>query len=398
MVFLTPRPFTSPPRPTDLHSPPSRDSWGGVRVAIVHDWLTGMRGGERVLSRVCRLFPSADLYTLIHVPGSTDAVIEGMRIRASGLSKLPGVKRFYRHLLPLMPSAVERFDLKDYDLAISLSHCVAKGFRRDPAAAHVCYCFTPMRYVWSDVGDDRRGGVASLGLRALTPWLRRWDLRSAANVDRFLALGEYTAGRIRRCYGREADVVPPPVDTDYYTPAEVRREGWYLVVSALTPYKRVEDAIVACGDSGRELRVIGSGPDAGRLRSLAAKYPHVSMLGWQSDESVRDHYRRCKALLMPQEEDFGIVPVEAMACGAPVIAFGAGGARETVVEGETGLFYGRQDAASLAGAMERFEGYPRAWEAGRIVAHARRFGAGMFDQRFVQLVREAVEAKGLRFT
>lgn len=386
--------------PGGSRAPDRRRAWrswtgvveaSGVRVALVHDWLTGMRGGERVLSHVCRMFPGADLYTLIRVPGVTDEHIERMPIRASWMSKLPGVKRYYRHLLPLMPWTVGRFDLSEYELTISLSHCVAKGFRRDPAATHVCYCFTPMRYVWEQVGDDAgRGGLAAMGLRALKPWLRAWDLKSAGNVTAFAANSANTAARVRRCYGREAEVVYSPVETDFYTPdASAQREDWYLVVSALTPYKRVEEAVRVCGETGRRLRVVGSGPREGAVRELAGRYGgRVEVLGWRSDEEVRWHYRRCRALLMPQEEDFGLTPLEAMACGAPVVAMGAGGALETVADGVTGVTYGAEEG--LAGGIRRFEAYADGFGSDKLTAWAGGFGPARFRDEFGGVIRRAM--------
>lgn len=366
-----------------------------MRVALVHDWITGMRGGERVLSRVCGLFPDADLYTLIHTPGAGDERIEQMHIVPSGLSKLPGVGRYYRWLLPVMPAVIGRLDLRDYELVISLSHCVAKGARVDPCAVHACYCFTPMRYVWARVGDEGRGRLGELGLSLARGWLRAWDRASAAGVDVFMANSRNVARRIERCYGRSAEVVYSPVDTDFYTPeAGARREGWYLVVSALTPYKRVADAVEACGRTGRGLKVIGTGPEMAKLRRLAAGYPGVELLGWQNDQQVRWHYRRCRAVLMPQEEDFGLVPLEAMACGSPVVAYGAGGALETVRDGETGVLYQEQDWTHLAASMDKLERLGLGQDVGRLVSGASGFGTAAFERRFLEVLRSAGLLKG----
>ena len=354
-----------------------------------------MRGGERVLSQVCRMFPGADLHTLIHVKGKGDAVIEGMRIRESVLSRLPGVGGYYRWLLPFMPAVVGRMDLRDYELVLSLSHCVAKGVRVDPRAAHVCYCFTPMRYVWVDVGDEGRGGVGEWGLRMLAPWLRAWDRGTAAGVDQFMANSANVARRIMSCYGREAEVVYSPVDTEFYTPdCTVGREDWYLVVSALTPYKRVEDAVIACGETGRKLKVIGSGPGLEGIRKLAGGYNGIEVLGWRTDEEVREAYRRCRGLLMPQEEDFGLVPLEANACGAAVVAYGAGGALETVVDGVTGVLYSGQNSENLAKAIVRFEVGGIGGDVGKLVAWSGRFGVEKFRGGYGEVVREALALKG----
>ncbi len=359
-----------------------------MRVALVHDWLTGMRGGERVLSLACRMYPQADLLTLVRVPGACDETIESMRIITSPLSRLPGVGRYYRHLLPLMPWAVSRLDAHGYDLVLSFSHCAAKAVPRSPGSVHVCYCFTPMRYVWTEVGDQR-GIIGEAGLRAFGPWLRQWDRRTAGNVDCFLANSRNTADRIKACYGRDAEVVYSPVNTSFYTPAPVAREDWYLIVSALTPYKRVDQAIVACGRTGRKLKVVGSGPERKSLERLAAAYPTVEMVGWVSDETLRSYYQRCRAFLMPQEEDFGLTPLEAMACGSPVISLAAGGALETTVDGLTGVQYMWPTVEGLVGAMERFDIYRNDFEVGKLVSHARHFGQEEFVRRFASSVDRA---------
>ncbi|MFB3891575.1 MAG: glycosyltransferase [Phycisphaerae bacterium] len=332
-----------------------------IRVALVHDWLTGMRGGEKVLACLCRMFPDADIFTLIHRPGACPP-IDGRSIRTSWLDDLPGVARYYRRLLPLMPLAVERMDVSDYDLVISSSHCVAKGIGGIRAGqVHVCYCHTPMRYVWAVEEDYRRqAGVSGMLLRAFTPYLRAWDRRSAGRADLFLANSACVARRIRQAYGRTAVVLYPPVDVDYFTPADVQREDFYLVVAAMAPYKRIDQAVAAFASLKRPLKIIGSGPLLGRLRAAAP--PNVEFLGWQADEVLRDHYRRCRAVIFPQLEDFGLVPLEAMACGTPVIAFGAGGALETVLDAAdpavpapTGLLYDPQTPEALAATVQQFE-------------------------------------------
>jgi glycosyltransferase involved in cell wall biosynthesis len=365
-----------------------------MRIAIVHDWLTGMRGGEKVLSLLCRLLPRADLYTLIHVPGSCDRRIEAMPIRTSVLDDLPGGRRWFRLLLPALPLVIERFDLSEYDLVVSSSHCVAKGVVRSPRAAHLCYCHTPMRYAWHHGRDYEASlGPAGAALRLLRPYLCAWDRRSASHVDRFVANSRNVAGRIRRCYGRPARVVYPPIDTGFFTPAPVAREDFYLIVSALTPYKRVEQAVEAFGNLGRPLRVIGGGPLLGRLCRRAPR--NVTLLGRQDDEAVRQGYRRCRALVHPQEEDFGLTPLEAMACGAPVIAYGAGGALETVLDapgeealGPTGALYTPQTAEALATAVRQFEDEESRFDPGRLSAWARRFD----EEGFLRQMREEIEA------
>jgi glycosyltransferase involved in cell wall biosynthesis len=330
----------------------------GLRLALVHDWLTGMRGGEKCLEVLCRAFPDATLHTLIHRPGSVRPAIEALAIRTSPLQRLPGVFRHYRRLLPLMPLAARSWNPGAVDLVVSLSHCVAKAVRVPPGVPHVCYCFTPMRYAWQG-REAYLDGWADRPLRLalanqMLDWLRRWDRATAARVTHFVAISETVRSRIAECYGRESRVIPPPVDTSFYAPqpASHPRQDFYLCVGALVAYKRVEHAVMACGLSGRKLVVIGEGPQRSHLQRIAG--PHVQFLGWQPDTVIRDHYRRCRALLFPGEEDFGIVPVEALACGAPVIALGQGGAAETV-DAAVGCTYDAPNAEALLEAIEEWE-------------------------------------------
>ena len=373
-----------------------------MRVALVHDWLTGMRGGEKVLSLLCRLLPDADLFTLIHTPGVCDRPIEGMRIITSCLDDLPWVERYYRCLLPVMPLAAESLDLKRYDLIISSSHCVAKGIIRSPEALHVCYCHTPMRYVWAQAQQYRGKmmGLSSLGLRALAGYLRAWDIRSAGHVDCFIANSRNVAQRIRRSYGRHSKVVHPPVDIDLFSPVSGPREDFYLMVTAMAPYKRVDQAVLAFSRMGRRLVIIGSGQRGKQLRKSAAD--NVSFLGWKSDEVVRDHYRRCRALIFPGEEDFGIVPLEAMACGAPVISYRGGGATETVLDvdapgpnGPTGLLYGPQTPEALGEAVQRFEQIEHCFAPRRAADWARRFSPRAFTEGIKRIVGPLLHERGL---
>jgi len=334
------------------------DANSDPRVVLVHDWLNGMRGGEKCLEVLCRHWPDARLFTLLHQPGSTAPAIERLQPRTSFLQQLPGVQRYYRYLLPLMPAAAN-WRLPTCDLVVSFSHCVAKAARPPRGVPHVCYCFTPMRYAWHmrEAYFGKQGIKARL-LDQVLAQLRRWDRQTADRVTHFLAISATVQQRIAECYDRNSTVIYPPVDTDFYCPAAVRREDYYLVVSAFAPYKRIDLAIEACNRLKRPLLVIGSGQDARRLQALAG--PTVRFLGWQPDEAIREHMRRCKALLFPGEEDFGIVPVEAQACGAPVIAFGRGGATETIVPlgghaAPTGMWFHVQTAAGLSDTLADFE-------------------------------------------
>ena len=322
-------------------------------VALVHDWLTGMRGGEKCLEPAARRWPDAPLFTLLHKPGAVTPVIENRSIRTSVLNRLPGWPRYYRYLLPFMPMAANWRIPADTRLVLSFSHCVAKAAKPPAGVPHVCYCFSPMRYAWHMRESYFRGGLKAKALDVILKRLREWDRRTADRVTHFVAISKTIQQRIRECYGRESVVIYPPADTDFYTPADVPHDDFYLVVSALAPYKRFDLAIAACEKLGRRLVVIGSGQEAKKLKALAGA--NTTFLGWQPDEVIRDHYRRCRAVLFPAEEDFGIVPVEAQACGAAVVAFGKGGATETVRDGLTGVFFSEQSVESLTEAIERFE-------------------------------------------
>ena len=363
----------------------------GLRVALVHDWLTGMRGGEKCLEVLCRAFPEATLHTLIHRRGATSPAIEALRIRTSPLQRVPGVFRHYRKLLPLMPLAARTWRTGRVDLVVSLSHCVAKAVRPPTGVPHVCYCFTPMRYAWEgreaylDGWSDRPVRRALAGL--LLDRLRAWDRATVTRVTHFVAISETVRERIARCYGRESRVIQPPVDTEFYTPDGGPRDDFFLCVSALVPYKRIEDAVTACSRSGRRLVVIGAGPERARLERLAG--PGVRFLGWQPDAVIRDHYRRCRALLFPGEEDFGIVPVEALACATPVIALGRGGAAETV-DAEVGRTYDRPTADGLLEALEVWEAAGRPIDPGLARRRAEALALPIFRNRLLGFLADVL--------
>ncbi len=360
-----------------------------ARIVLVHDWLTGMRGGEKCLEVAARRWPGASLFTLLHKPGSTSPTIEQRPIYTSFLNRLPRAHTWYRYFLPLMPLAARTLKLPPADLVLSFSHCVAKSVRpadrQQGRSLHVCYCFTPMRYAWqmrSAYFGDSRPGLSSRLLDLVLDQLREWDRRTASRVDHFIAISRTIQQRIRDCYQRDSVVIYPPVDTDFYTLAPVHREDYYLVVSALAPYKRIDLAVQACNKLRRRLVVIGTGQDAERLHANASG--NIQFLGWQSDETIREHLRRCRALLFPGEEDFGIVPVEAMACGTPVIALGRGGCAETVLPlgrpKATGLWFDEQSVDGLCDAIERFEAEGDAIEASACREQAERFSLRRFER------------------
>jgi glycosyltransferase involved in cell wall biosynthesis len=363
-----------------------------VRVALVHDWLTGMRGGERVLEALLDLFPTAEIFTLVHVPGSVSDRIESRPIHVSPFNAVPLSARFYRHALPLLPALVERFDLSGYDLVVSSSHCVAKGAIAPSGVPHVCYCHTPMRYVWDQYdayfGPGRASAPVRMAMRTAAPRLRAWDRASARRVTSFVANSRYVRSRIESCWGRPASVVHPPVAVERFRPAS-ERDDFYLVLSALVPYKRVDVAIDAFNRLGRKLVVVGDGPERARLRARAG--PGIEFRGRLSDAEVAECLGRCRALVHAGVEDFGIALVEAHAAGAPVIALAEGGATEIVIDdpsdpaGSTGVLFHGQNAAALARAVESFE--RRRFDTARLVDRAARFST----DRFLADVRHVIE-------
>jgi glycosyltransferase involved in cell wall biosynthesis len=365
-----------------------------MRVALVHDWLTGMRGGEKCLEVFCELFPDAPIHTLVHRPGRVSAAIERHPIVTSFLQRMPGARTRYQRYLPLFPAAIERFDLRGYDLVLSSSHAVAKGVVVHPGTAHVCYCHTPMRYVWLAFEDYFGGGryrfPESWLLPHVTTWLRTWDVVTANRVDHYIANSRNVAARIAHYYGREASIVHPWVDTAAFTlDPDVAREDFYLVVSALVPYKRLDLAIEASRQLGRRLLVVGTGVERKRLERMA--HGRVTFLGWCDQPVLVDLLRRARALIFPGEEDFGIVPLEAMACGTPVVAYGAGGALETVVDRETGLFFEEQTVAGLVDALERFERLELVPEAAR--RRAEQFSRENFRVRIGEEIEAVLQAR-----
>ena len=338
-----------------------------IKVALVHDWLTGMRGGEKCLEVFCELFPEATVFTLIHKKGSVSAKIENMEIKTSFLQKIPGIEKTYRNFLPLFPRAIESFDLSEYDLVLSSSHCVAKGIKRPKGALHLCYCHTPVRYAWKFFNEyfSKEHPLKRWIISKVVKNLKKWDMRANDRVDQFIAISEYIQSRIKDYYNRSSDVIYPPVDVVSCT-LSTEQKGYYLIVSALVPYKRIDLAIEAFSISGKPLVVIGIGSDSDRINSMAKGLDNITLKGWVPDEALKSYFAGAKALIFPGDEDFGIVPLEAQAYGKPVIAFAAGGALETVVplsleiagvkKAPTGVFFKEQTSEALNKAIDIFEG------------------------------------------
>jgi glycosyltransferase involved in cell wall biosynthesis len=369
-----------------------------VKIAIVHDWLSAYAGAERVLEQILYLYPRADVFALFDfLPGSERQFLEGRCIRTSFMQHLPYARQKYRQYLLLMPFAVRRLDLSGYDLVLSSSHAVIKGVRTGANQLHICYCHTPIRYAW----DLRETYLKEAGLHSgvkrqlaelLLERIRKWDLKTSTGVDVFIANSRYISERIRNCYGRDSSVIYPPVDTDWFSIMGDRREDFYLTVSRFVPYKKVNiitEAFRAMPD--KRLVVIGHGPDFDSLKATAS--PNTQLLGFQESDIVREYMQKARAFIFAADEDFGIVPVEAQACGTPVIAYGKGGAIETVIEGKTGIFFREQTAESIVAAVREFEG-TRNFDPAEIRRNAERFGIQRFRKEYFQFVETATNKTG----
>lgn len=368
-----------------------------LRVAIVHYWFVSRRGGERVVEAIADLFPQADLYFLLYNADALPPSLRKRQIKASFLQSLPGGIKWHRHLLPLYPLAVEQFDLRGYDLVISSESGPAKGVITSTQTCHVCYCHSPMRYLW-DMYHDYRSDLKGLkrgSFSLISHYLRMWDLATATRVDRFIANSHHVAKRIEKHYGRQAAVIHPPVDIPDF-PSASGPEEFYLTVGQLVAYKRTDLAIEACNRLKRPLYVVGEGEEYKKLRRLAG--PTVQFLGRQEDNTVRELYRSCRALLFPGEEDFGIVPVEAQGFGRPVIAYGKGGVLDTVNgllpgnafhPGATGVFFQHQSIEDLVQAIQFFEQWESRFLPANIHAHAKSFSAVRFEREMAAFLAES---------
>lgn len=351
------------------------------RIALVHDNFAQMGGAEKVAEALHRLLPEADLHSTLVVREKLSGDLRKAEIQTSWMQNLPGLSRYYRHYFPLYPFAIESMDLSSYELIVSSCFGYAKGVRKNPDAVHVCYCHTPARWIWRYDDYSAReqfGGLKRMVLPPLLAGLKFWDLRAARQPDYFIANSQVVAQRIKEFYRRDAVVIPPPIDVNRFQPS-AEQQDYYLVLSRLTAYKRIDLAIEACNKLRRNLIVVGDGSDRKRLESMAG--PTVTLLGRQPDEVVERLVSRCRALLFTGEEDFGMVPLEVNAAGRPVIAYRGGGAMETVIEGETGVFFDQPTGQSLAAAIQEFESY--SWDQAALRRHAEKFDSQVFAENFL---------------
>ncbi|WP_375687043.1 glycosyltransferase [Pseudooceanicola sp. LIPI14-2-Ac024] len=368
------------------------------RVALIHYWLVGMRGGEKVLEALCRMFPQADIYTHVHDPAQISDTINAHRVVQTRVGRLPFARRMYQSYLPFMPRALEELDLTGYDLVISSESGPAKGVIAPPDAFHLCYCHSPMRYLWDQYHVYRAN--AGLAQRLVLPHvahrLRGWDVTSAARVDAFAANSRHVAARIEKYWRREAEVVAPPVAVEDLSPAPAGEIGdYYLWCGELAPYKRPNLVIEAFNRLGLPLVMIG-GPGKTAERLAATARDNIRILGRTDFDTLRHHLSRCRALVFPGEEDFGIVPVEAMASGRPVIAYDRGGIRDTVVPDRTGLLFREQSVEALCAAIDRFEAETlHRVDSAELVRHARRFNEGAFRAGIARMLPPDLRPEGI---
>jgi glycosyltransferase involved in cell wall biosynthesis len=359
------------------------------KIALVHYWLVGMRGGEKIVERLCEIFPDIDIYTLIYNKDKVSNVINSKNIYTSSIQKKPFAKKHHQIYLPFMPVAVEQFDLSGYDIVISSESGIAKGVLTKPETCHFCYCHTPMRYLWNMYFDylnnEKIGFLKRKFIEAFFNYLRVWDFATASRVDYFISNSDNVRKRILKYYKRESRVIYPPIPVNDFIFSD-KKEEYYLAVSQLVSYKRIDLAVEAFNSLGKELIIIGDGPEKKKLIKRAAK--NIKFLGWQDDKVLKEYYSKARAFIFPGEEDFGITPVEAQASGTPVIGYGKGGLLETVIDGATGVFFYSQDASSLTEAVGRFEKVKDGMDSERMRENARRFDTSIFENQIKSFIME----------
>lgn len=373
-----------------------------MKTALICDWLTGMRGGERCLEVVCELYPDADIFALVHFPNAVSEVIESHKIYTSYIQKLPVDIKNFRRYLPLFPNAIKKFDLRGYDCILSFSHCVAKNVSAPDRIPHICYCHTPMRYAWHMRSEYLRKyrGCKKWTAEIILNYLKNWDKKTSGRVTHFIANSKNVQNRIREAYGRDSTVIYPPVDCDRFGLSE-QNDGYYLIVSALTPYKRIDLAVRAFNNTKRKLLIVGNGPELVNLKALASA--NIIFIENASDKEVTEYMKKCAALIFPGEEDFGIVPLEAQACGKPVIAYGKGGALETVIglkhsatveTNATGIFFYEQDPEALSKAVQLLEEKRDLLNARKCRDNALKFNRPIYKQSMQEYIRNVMENPG----
>lgn len=366
-----------------------------MKVAIIHDWLVTWGGSEQVLGQIVQLYPDSDIYALIDFfPEAERDFILNKKVTTSFIQRLPFAKKKYRSYLPLMPLAIEQFDLSEYDLIISSSHAVAKGVLTNSSQIHICYCHTPMRYIWDLQNQYLKWrklnkGIKGLITKTILHYVRIWDLSTTNRVDHFITSSHYIARRIKKIYGRDSTVIYPPVDIEKYHIGNIK-EDFYLTASRMVPYKRIDLIVEAFSEmSGKRLIVIGDGPEFKNVKRKAKK--NIELLGYQKDNILKEYLQKAKAFVFAAEEDFGILPVEAQACGTPVIAFGRGGVLETVVEDKTGIFFKEQTAKSLIEAINIFEKKQDMFKPDEIRKNVARFSTDRFRKEFRDFIEKVIQ-------
>ena len=372
-----------------------------MRIALVHDYLNQYGGAEKVLEAFVEIFPDAPIYTLLYDEKITDKFFPEKKIRASFLQKFPFIKKHHRFFPPLMPLAVEKLNLSDYDVVLSDSAAFGKGVITEPETLHICYCHTPIRYAWDDshkyIKEFSMAKLAKLFVPIFMNYLRLWDREAACRVDKFICNSKFVSQRIKKYYKQDSEVIYPPVDSEYYSigdnnlkdpaksPAATNGASYFLIVGRLLPYKRIDMAIEAFNKLELPLKIIGSGPEMGKLKKMANW--NIEFLGEIIGEKLKEYYQNCQALIFPQEEDFGIVALEAMACGKPVIAYRGGGALESVLEGKTGVFFNEQTVDSLAGAVRDFQS--QKFNPDAIRNHALKFDKEIFKKKIKDFIEKS---------